>query len=451
MIVMKFGGTSVQDADAIRRLVEIVRSRLDKKPVVVSSATSGTTDALLKACDTAATRDFNQADSIINEIHKKHIQLSNELVSDITLLKELTEKIERLISELKDLIKGIYLLSEIPDRIKAKVVSYGEMLSTPIISCSLIENGIKSTLVDSREFIITNSIYLKGEPDYSEINKRTQQILLPVIKNNSVPVAQGFIANTVKGEPSVLGRGGSDYTASLIGMAMNAEEVEIWTDVDGMMTADPRKVTGTKIIDEISFKEAAELAFFGAKVLHPSTIIPAVENNIPVRILNSKSPSKTGTLIKEEIEKSGAAIKSITSKEEIKVLNIYSPKMLFAHGFLKKIFDVFDKYKTSVDLITTSEVNVSLTLDNDEMLGEIINELSQFSEVELDGDRSLVCVVGENLKFTKGIAKKIFSVMEQHNIYMISQGASVINFSFVIDRVHLKEILQSLHDEFFGK
>lgn len=450
MIVMKFGGTSVQDAEAIRRLVEIVRSRIDKNPVVVSSATSGTTDALLNACDSAASRDFDKADSIISTIYNKHIQLSNELVSDQSLLKELTERIEQLISELKDLIKGVYLLSEIPDRIKAKVVSFGELLSTPIISCTLIEHGINSTLADSREFIITNSNYLKGEPDYSEISKRTQQTLSPLINSNSVPVVQGFIASTVKGEPSVLGRGGSDYTASLIGMAMNAEEVEIWTDVDGIMTADPRKVNGTKIIEEISFKEAAELAFFGAKVLHPSTIIPAVENNIPVRILNSKSPSKTGTLIKDKTDKSGSAIKSITSKEKIKVLNIYSPTMLFAHGFLKRIFDVFDKYKTSVDLITTSEVNVSLTLDNDEMLDEIIKELSEFSEVRLDDDKSLVCVVGENLKFTKGIAKKIFSVMEQHNIYMISQGASVINFSFVIDRVHLKEILQSLHDEFFG-
>jgi aspartate kinase len=451
MIIMKFGGTSVKDVEAYKRVIEIIRDRIDRKPVVVLSATAGTTDSLIE-CSMKAKEGFrNEAKKIITEIYERHVEIASALVADSILLPELIELIKSYNQQLSDLIKGIYLLSELSNRSIAKVVSYGELLSTAILSYALKGFSINSKLLDSRDFIVTDENYMKGEPDFVMTKEKAENIITPFVNDGFIPVVQGFIGRTVNGEVSTLGRGGSDFTASILGNVLDAEEIEIWTDVDGILTADPGKVKGVKIVEEISFKEAAELAYFGAKVLHPSTIIPAIEKNIPVRILNSHQPGNAGTVVLSQVESEGKSIRAITSKEFIKVVNIYSPKMLFAHGFLKKIFEVFDKYKTSVDVITTSEVNVSLTIDNDENLDSIIKELAGFSEVETDDQKSLICIVGSNIKYTKGLAKRIFHVLEDFNITMISQGASVINLSFVVDRDVLVSVLQKLHDEFFGE
>jgi aspartate kinase len=450
MVVMKFGGTSVKDAEAYKRVIEIIDSRKGKEPVIVLSATAGTTDNLLKCSQHALEGSIEESNELAEQIFMKHTKIIYELVEDEDKFKEIDEGVKAYILQLKDFLQGIYLLSELSPRSVAKTLSFGELISTYILNEVLNFKGYKSKLLDSREFIITDENYLKGEPQTDEIRKKASSIVLPAVKEGFIPVAQGFIATSLSGQPSTLGRGGSDYTASLIGMALKAEEIEIWTDVDGILTADPRKVQGTKIIKEISFKEAAELAFFGAKVLHPSTIIPAIEENIPVRILNSHAPEVEGTLIKSKIRGAGAKIRSITSKEKITVLNIYSPKMLFAHGFLKKVFEVFDKHKTSVDLIATSEVNISLTLDNDDRIAGIIDELSEFSQVKISEDKSLVCIVGKDMKHTKGIVKEIFEVLGEHKISMISQGASAINVSFVVERSELTEVLQALHDRFFN-
>lgn len=450
MIVMKFGGTSVQDAEAINRVINIIRSRINKKPVVVSSATSKTTDTLLLCCKTASGGNHEKASEIIKQIKDRHIKISCELIKNESKLEEVKNKINDIIGGLRDIIKGIYLLSELSERSIAKVASHGELLSTLILSYALNEKGIKSEYVDVRSFMFTSKDFSNAEPIFEIIKQKAPDVLNPILKAGKVVVTQGFIASTQDGITTTFSRGGSDYSASIIGMAMNAEEVEIWTDVDGILTADPKIVNDTKIIEEIDFKEAAELAFFGAKVLHPSTIIPAIEKNIPVRVLNSHFPEGKGTLIKNDIKKSVNMVKSITSKKDITVVNIFSPKMLLAHGFLKKIFEVFDKYKTSVDVITTSEVNISLTLDNDENLQEIINELSQFSEVKVEKDKSLVCIVGSNLKYIKGVAKQVFQVLGDYNITMISQGASIVNISFVVDKESLNSVIQTLHKEFFG-
>jgi len=450
MIVMKFGGTSVQDAEAITRVISIVKSRLKRKPVVVSSATAKTTDTLLACCRTAAEGNYEKASDIIRQIRERHFKIASELIRDEIKIEELKGKIKDLLDGLRDIIKGIYLLSELSERSIAKVASHGELLSTLILSYAFNENGIKTEYIDARDFMFTTKDFSNAEPLFDVICKKAPERMDKILNSGKVAVTQGFIANTEDGITTTFSRGGSDYSASIIGMAMNAEEVEIWTDVDGILTADPRIVDETKIIDEITFREAAELAFFGAKVLHPSTIIPAVEKNIPVRVLNSHYPDRKGTLIKKSIKEKDFLIKSITSKKEITVLNIYSPKMLLAHGFLKKIFEVFDKYRTSVDVITTSEVNVSLTLDNDESIEDIIKELSDFSEVNVDRDKSLVCIVGNNLKYIPGVAKKVFQVLGDFNITMISQGASVINISFVVDRDRLNDVIKTLHKEFFG-
>lgn len=449
MIVMKFGGTSVQDAEAIDRVCSIVKSRIGKKPVVVLSAVSKATDTLIQSANLAAEGKLREAKDKISKLKDRHFKISSELVSNENALGELKEKLSEYFSDISDLLKGISLLSELSPKIQARVVSYGELLSTMIASYAMREREINSVLLDSRDFIITDNNYLKGEPQTDEISVRAQVEISEHVKKGFVPVIQGFISRTKDGAKSVLGRGGSDYTASLVGMALNAKSIEIWTDVDGMLSADPGKVEGTKIISKISFEEAAELAYFGAKVLHPLTIQPAVEKNIPVWIKNSKSPDAEGTLILNTAGENEGEVKSIACKENVIVMNIFSMRMLNSYGFLKKIFEVFDRHKTSVDLITTSEVNVSVTLDNDEYLEEIKNELSEFAKINVEIGKSLVCIVGSNIRNTKGISGKIFGVLTDYNITMISQGSSLINVSFVVDRENLKDVLQKLHNTFF--
>ena len=461
MIVMKFGGTSVQNGEAIERLINIVRSRLHRKPVLVLSATANTTNTLIECAKVASCGNYDKAYEILRALKEKHLKIIRELFGDNEkIITELTDRLKLIFDDLRDVVKGIFLLSELSQRSIAKVSSFGELFSTLIISCALNDREIKSELIDARNFMVTNNNFSNAEPVFDEIIKKARAILPAYVNSGTVVVTQGFIAATEDGITTTFSRGGSDYSASVIGMALDAEEIEIWTDVDGILTADPRKVQNTKIIKEISFKEAAELAYFGAKVLHPSAILPAIEKNIPVRILNSMSPEKEGTLIRSgrkiRNDKNGFVIKSITSKSNITVLNIYSPKMLLAYGFLNKVFEVFDKYETSVDLVTTSEVNVSLTLDNNassenDRLPEIEKELSAFSEVSIERDRSLVCVVGSDLKYIPGITGRIFNALNAFNIFMISQGASIINISFVVDNKDLDQVLQTLHKEFFEK
>lgn len=450
MIVMKFGGTSVGDASAIKRLVEIVKTRLDRKPVVVVSAISKATDTLQKAAHFSENGELGNAIKLLKELEIRHINICKELLGeDSDNFVKVTAVIKEYFSDVIELLKGVSLLSELSDRSLAKIITHGELLSSAMINAVLNHNGINTKLVDARDFIYTDNNYLIGEPLTERIKSEVPKALTGRLSENEVVLTQGFISNTEDKITTTLGRGGSDYSAALIGMAMDADEIEIWTDVDGMLTADPRKVNNTKIVPVISFEEAAELAYFGAKVLHPLTIQPAVEKDIPVRILNSIYPDNEGTLILSDSKKIKGGIKSISCKENIKVLNVFSTKMLNSYGFLKRIFEIFDKHKTSVDLITTSEVNVSLTLDNEEHITEIVNELSLFSRVNVEEDKSLICVVGKGLKNTKGIAKRIFQRLGEFNITMISQGASVINVSFVVNKSDLVEVMQILHIEFF--
>ncbi len=451
MIVMKFGGTSVGDTPAINRLVEIVKSRQRKKPVVVVSAVSGATDTLYKCAYLAGSGQFSKANELLKTLKERHIKLCKETAgTNSKYTEETILKLRKYFIDITELLKGVYLLSELSERSLAKITAHGELLSSLIVYVALNTNSIKTKLIDARDFIYTDSNYLTGEPILDIIKSKTPKVIKNHFKEHKVILTQGFISNTTDKITTTLGRGGSDYSAALIGMALNASEIEIWSDVDGMLTADPRKVSNPQIIPVISFEEAAELAYFGAKVLHPLTIQPAVENGIPVRVLNSKNPSNKGTLILSDSKEIKAGIKSISCKENIKVLNIFSTKMLNSYGFLRRIFAIFDNNRTSVDLITTSEVNVSLTLDNEERIDEIVKELSLFSRVNVDEEKSLVCVVGKNIKNTKGIAKRIFHCISDHNVNMISQGASEINVSFVVDKTDLRVVMQKLHNEFFG-
>ncbi len=452
MIVMKFGGTSVEDSAAVRRLIEIVRSKLDEKPIIVVSALSKVTHSLYQIADYASRGDFESADTLLSDIEERHVKMSRELISnDKRRLELCVGKIGEQIAGLREIIKVISILAELSDRSLAKIVSHGELLSSHIIYHALNESGIRCAYADARECIITDSQYLKGEPDLNLIKERVPEYLNKQFADNETLIIQGFIASSTDGVNTTLGRGGSDYSASLIGLAMGAKEIEIWTDVDGIHTADPGRVANTRSISLLSFEEAAEMAYFGAKVLHPSTIQPAIEKNIPVRVLNSRKPEHKGTLIlhRDLIKEDG--IKAISFKENIIVINVFSTKMLNYFGFLNRLFEVFNKHKVSVDLISTSEVNVSLTIDSETGLNRIIEELSLFSEVNVERNMSQISVVGRNLKNIKGVCKRVFGSLGDYQIYMISQGASDVNISFVVGRENLTSVLRILHNEFFNE
>lgn len=453
MIVMKFGGTSVANNEAISRTIEIIRTKLDEKPVVVVSALSKVTDLLYKIADSAALKDKKASAEYLEQLRERHINLCRELITnDETLLNDAISRVETLCSELEYIVVAVCALGELSDRSKSIIIAFGEYLSSNIISCAMNARGIKTRLMNSREMIITNTEHMKAEPIVPEIEARVPGIVAAAFEGMEAVITQGFVSATTTGEPTVLGRGGSDYTASLIGMAIDAERIEIWTDVDGVKTADPRKVKGTLSLDKLSFEEAAEMAHFGAKVLHPLTIEPAVKKNIPLYVLNSMNPEGKGTaILQSKFIEDG--VKSVSFKENIIVINIFSTKMINASGFLKKVFGIFSEHKVSVDLIATSEANISVTVDGSQKnIDAVVETLSKFAQVELDTDKAQVSVIGKNIANIKGMLKEIFAPMDNHRVYMISQGASYINVSFVVDKADMDNVVQSIHDLlFYGK
>ncbi|HST21304.1 MAG TPA: lysine-sensitive aspartokinase 3 [Blastocatellia bacterium] len=453
MIVMKFGGTSVGDAAAINQTVEIVASKKEQSPVVVVSAMTRVTDTLLRIARTATERRYEDAAVIIDELSKRHVATARELLTDSSTgaysLDWAERSIEYQFGELSNLVRSVATLGELTPRSQDAIVSFGERLSSLIVAAALSERGIQVELVDSRHFIITDNQFTRAAPDMQATRRRAREVLLPVIESNCVPVAQGFIGATVEGVTTTIGRGGSDYSAAVIGAALDASAIEIWTDVDGLMTADPRVVAGARRIRVISFAEASELSYFGAKVLHPNTVIPAIEQGIPVHIYNTRNPACEGTLIVAKPQSSRNLIKSIAFKRGVTIVNVASTRMLLAYGFLRAIFEVFDSHKTSVDVVTTSEVSVSVTLDGTDSLDAIKGDLSRLGEVTIEREKAIVCIVGDNLKFTPGVAGRLFGAIGDANVNMISQGASEINFTFVINESEVNTVVERLHEEFF--
>jgi aspartate kinase len=350
--------------------------------------------------------------------------------------------------ELTELVKGLAVLGELTPRSIDAVASYGERLSSHIVALALRNFEIETAHLDSRRVIVTDRRHTQAAPLYPETYFRLAQTIPPLL-DGSVVVMGGFIAATADGVTTTLGRGGSDFTAALVGAGMGAEEIQIWTDVDGMLTADPGTIPGAHRLKTISFAEAAELAYFGAKVLHPATVLPAIEKSIPVLILNSRRPEAPGTRIVAERVPCQNPIKSIACKRNITVVNIHSTRMLMAHGFLHRIFEVFDRYETPVDMLATSEVSVSLTIDNTARLEEICGELRQFSEVSVEENQAIVCLVGDNLRDRPGVAARVFGALSHLNVRLISLGGSRLNLSLVVTHEDLEDAIKSLHAEFF--
>ena len=449
MIVMKFGGTSVANFEAITRTIFIIGGKLDQKPVVVVSALSKVTDLLYRISDAAASQDARQTKELLAELRQRHLNLTSQLLEQSPLMKEdALSRVNAICDDLDSLANAVCAVGELSDRNKAIIISNGELLSSTIICFAMNAKGIRTNFIDAREMMITNDSYMKGEPVVEEIAARVPGMVEAAYKGMDAVITQGFIASNLKGEQTVLGRGGSDYSASLIGMSVDAERIEIWTDVDGVRTADPRRVPNTKYLEKISFEEAAEMAHFGAKVLHPLTIEPAVKKNIPLYVLNSMNPSGKGTaILRSELIEDG--VKSVSFKENIRVINIFSMRMINTSGFLRRVFEIFSENKVSVDLISTSEANISVTVDAGEKIDAVVEQLSEFADVIVDDDKSQVSVIGKNIVRLNGMLKKTFTPLKKCNVYMISQGASFVNISFVVDREELDEVVLGLHDHLF--
>ncbi|MBI2076281.1 MAG: aspartate kinase [Candidatus Aenigmarchaeota archaeon] len=435
---MKFGGTSVGDAERIKTVAEIVKSQIDRDPVVVVSAFSGVTDGLIRLANDAVNKN-----SSLEEIRNRHFDVMKDLGLDASLIRHELE-------ELEIIIRGISLLKELTPRSLDLAISFGERMSSKILAAYMSKLGLDAKPYNAYDIgFVTDSNF-----GNAEILEETETNIREFFNNvkSPVTVVAGFIAKDKQGEITTLGRGGSDYTASVIGAALDAEEVQIWTDADGIMTADPKIVKGAKTIDYVSYDEASELAFLGAKVLHPKTILPAVKKNIPVKTLNTYNPTHRGTTILEKVDKQSGII-SIASKKNIKVINIRSPKMFLAYGFIARIFDIFANLRIPVDLVSTSEVNISVTIDGKYDTERLVEELRRLGDVEIRNNRASISVVATRLASTPGIAGKVFSSLGDNkiNVEMISSGASKINESFVVKEEDADDAVRILHEAFFGE
>ncbi len=448
MIVMKFGGTSVESAAAIQQVASIVKAHEARRPVVVVSAMGKTTNKLLAiGKDVAQGRreEALQARADLKSYHwdearllipgENHPELKNIIDEEWTLLDEQLDRVAD--------------AGEMTFELTDSVSSFGERLSSRIVALAFANAGLKVEHIDSREVIVTDSRHTQALPIYARTYARLAERVAPLAQN-AVVVMGGFIGSSPDGITTTLGRGGSDFTASIVGAGIGAEEIQIWTDVDGMLTCDPRILPGGHRVKTISFAEAAELAYFGAKVLHPFTVLPAIDKNIPVLILNSRRPEQEGTRIIADTVHCDNAVKSIACKPNITVMNVQSARMLMAYGFLRRIFEVFDRYRTSVDVVATSEVSVSLTIDTIEHLAQITGELERIADVSIEKDQAIVCLVGENIRYTPGISGRAFGAMRGINIRMISQGASALNLTMVVENADLREAVERLHTEFFS-
>jgi aspartate kinase len=452
MVVQKFGGTSVADPDAVSRLIEIVRTvraRDGRGPVVVVSALSGVTDTLLLVAAEAGAARVERALSQVNRLRERHVAMAHALVrADRT--DGLAAFIESEFNQLADVVKALGVLREVSPGTLDVIAAMGELLSSRIVAGALLEAGLPSEWVDARLAIVTSSDYTRALPLMRETTAALRGVVSPLIDAGRVPVLGGFVGATTEGHTTTLGRGGSDYSGAIVGAGVGADEIQIWTDVDGMLTADPRIISQPRLVPRLSFAEAAELAYFGAKVLHPSTIHPAVERNIPVRILNSRKPDGTGTLITAEAAPGMNPLTAMAAKRDITVVDITSDRMLMAYGFLRRVFEVFERFQTAVDVVTTSEVSVSVTVDDRRHLDAIVEELSQFAEVAVEPEMALLCAVGDRLRAEPAIAARVVGVLEEVPLRMISQAASRRNITVIMRQVDLPHAMHRLHKEFFA-
>lgn len=431
MLVLKFGGTSVGSIENMTNVKNIIND--GQRKVVVLSAMSGTTNTLVNISECIKFKEIENALELISDLHTIYKRTVNQLIHR----NDLKNEVDIYVSSIFDTLKATTNVNHSTE-LSNKIVAQGELLSTFIFSRFLLQEGLNAALLPALEFMRIDKSH---EPDSFYIRQNFNRIINE-LPEAEIYITQGFICLDAEGQIANLQRGGSDYTATIIGAALHAEEVQIWTDIDGFHNNDPRVVPDTHAISNLSFDEAAELAYFGAKILHPQTVTPVRDLDIPVRLKNTNSPASHGTLITNEIH--GEGIKAIAAKDGITAIKIKSARMLLAHGFLKKVFEIFEKYETSIDMITTSEIAISLTIDDTTNLSEIVTELEKFAKVEVDSFRTIVCLVGHHIVFHPD-TPKLFQILQDVNVRMISYGGSSNNISLLINTSDKIETLRKLN------
>jgi aspartate kinase len=452
MVIMKFGGTSVENATAIQRVAEIVRSRQKLGPVVVVSAFAKVTDQLVLMGHKAAAGDTDSSVQLVQALRERHLATADELLGK-KLSAKIAPKLTKILDQLEEFLRGVAAVKELSPRSSDYLLSFGELLSSVIVAATFPVLGLDAVWVDSRTCVVTDATHTRALPLMEETRERSLVKLAPIVKKGKIPVMGGFIAATKDGVPTTLGRGGSDYSAAIVGAALNAQSIEIWTDVEGMMTTDPRLCPDARTIKRISFNEAAELAYFGAKVLHPATLLPAIQKNIPVFVLNSRNLKSKGTRITEHAPPSADTFRAITAKTGISIVNVVASRGIMVHGFLRSVFEGLDDHGASVDIVAISEVSMSFTMETKRLPKALLTQLEQIADVTCDDQQAIVCLVGDNIHGKPGIAASVFNNVAEAgvNIRMISQGASEINISFVIQESDVPRAVRHLHDRFFPK
>jgi aspartate kinase len=461
MRVLKFGGTSVGDAQAIERLAAIVRREGDAEAAdatggdsrcglaIVVSALAGATDCLLGIADHAQCGQAAAALQLVDSLRARHLAVARAVIEPDDA-DELCEEIDQQFEGLGAVVRSLAVLREVAPRSLDAVASIGELLSSRIVAAALVARGFPAVWLDPRELIVTDNSFTIASPLLPQTFARLSERLAPLIAAGRVAVTGGFVAATPDGITTTLGRGGSDYSASIIGAGIAADEIQIWTDVDGMLTADPRVYATPQLVPELSFAEAAELAYFGAKVLHPKTIHPALARAIPVRILNSRRPDGAGTRITAEPAGARGPVAAFACKRRVTVIDVTSGRMLEAHGFLRRLFQVFERHQTSVDVVTTSEVSVSVTVDDVRRLDAIVEDLSDFADVVTEDGLALLGIVGDNLHASPGTFGRIVGALGGVPLKLVSQAASRRNVTIVMPETELAGAVARLHDVFFA-
>jgi aspartate kinase len=448
VIVVKFGGTSVGDAAAIDRTSEIVKGRLSRSPIVIVSALGGTTNARLAVAEQSSKGHLIGALRGVETLRDRHMRECEALLGESSECLEVSGEVSAMFDELAHLAEALATLGHATPRAFDTIAAYGEQLSAHLVSAYFRKSGIDAEYVDPRTVMITDDRFMEAEPQEEEIAQKAREILLPLVDNDRVPVMGGFVGATQNGITTTLGRGGSDYTASLIGAALSANAIEIWTDVDGMLTADPRVVEGAQLIEKIRFDEASELASFGAKVLHPNTIAPAVKLGIPVFIYNSRRPDGAGTRI--TFDAPHRPVSAIAGKTDVTVVRVTAERMLLAHGFLHRVFEIFAKHQTSVDVVATSEISVSVTIDDAARLDSLIVDLRDLGDVSIERNRGILSIVGAGICDAGGAMGRALMALGEVHIHMMSLSATGINLTVIVDGDAVNPAMQRLHSEFFG-
>lgn len=448
MIVMKFGGTSVQNEEAISKVISIVKTRLKDRPLVVVSAFAKVTRTLCELADEARGKRSDRVKDLVDSLVERHHNVANALLADNRqVLDETLCKVDEVCKYLLEFAQGVCRIGELSSRSEAQIISTGEVLSSIIVSAAMNVHGVKSNWVDARRLIVTNDNYLSAKPDLDTTTANVLRIIPEQMKGADIVLTQGFIASTSAGTTSVLGFEGSDYSAAIFGMALDAERVEIWTDVDGIRTADPRVVTETCRIDKVSYEEAAEMAYLGARVLHPLTIEPARKKNIPIQVLNTMNPENIGSLVLKG-DNIGDGVKSVAFRNDIDFIEISSKGLDGVTSMIGKVFGILRECKIEASLVSASESKVSFTLEGGQPgFQTALDKLYAVSDVTLYRDKAQVSLVGRNVVLDKDLVKEILSL--SYPVYMMSQGASLMNISFVIDKGNVVDCVNRLHGKIF--